>query len=448
MNNGSAISTFTNQRVDEKSKRHPSKALRSWSPTKHVLNSTILVLLELKATVLLAATSYVTPEGSAAPEINDPVRPWQLVEAAALALPQGGGTVAIDPGMYRENFSFALPVTLTAPAGGVVIGDLTTSIAETTMFSVLTWNTHLFGDNILLPTWLDYERAFQMGAYLRFRYEDIDVVSLCEVWDEDLFIGGDGAGGIRPQSRYPNWMVFDEVKGGLASCGLLPVPRDLHSGLALMTKHPMTDLHRVHFDACDGGCPGLGESPDCLASKGFLATTVTKDGFPIRIYNTHTQAGNGEDAVVARQLQLLQLAEDISAYRVAHPSHAALAMGDINVIGENNDQYEFMRNLFEALGGRDAARNAANVSMYNNHRVADTLTSDNELALYFDDTSYNQRLDYVWYFPSLDGHIRIQPKLVDSPRVRGIRLSDDDLTSDELSDHYPVEARFLLHRLE
>ncbi len=80
--------------------------------------------------------------------------------------------------------------------------------------------------------------------------------------------------------------------------------------------------------------------------------------------------------------------------------------------------------------------------------MGDTLTSFNELALYFDDTPYNQRLDYVWYFPSRDGHIRIQPTYVDSPRIRGTFVGDDGLGSDELSDHYPLEAHFRLDRLE
>lgn len=429
-------------------------------PLRYFLSLAFVALLMVEATDLAAQTHYVSPSGSAAPERDQATRPWQLIDAAVRALPPQGGTVSIAPGIYREAFTIDTPAVLTASSDPVVIDDRA-GVSATTTFSVLTWNTHLFGDIVLLPSWQDYERADDIGTYLAGRRDqidrEIDLVSLCEVWDEDLFVGGGGAFGIRPRSGYPNWMIFNDIKPGVTWCGPVSEPRVLHSGLALMTKHPMADLQRVFYDQCSGACPAGFGSPDCLASKGFLATTVVKDGFAIRVYATHTQADDDKDAVQVREAQIRQLNDSIAVYRVTHPSHAVFVMGDMNVIGETAEQYDYVWARFQEFGGRDAARNTAAVTMYNNHRVADTLTSYNELALYFDPTPFNQRLDYVWYFPSLDGHVQVQPTFVDSPRVRSSVLRTaygsgtkvgNELTSDELSDHYPLEARFRLIRLQ
>jgi endonuclease/exonuclease/phosphatase family metal-dependent hydrolase len=415
-------------------------------PPRRYVAGLIFLSLAGFETTSSAAVHYVSPDGSAAPEAGQASRPWQLVEAAARALPAGGGTLSISPGLYREKFVLDRPAVLIAPKGGAVIGDLTTGIAATTTFHVFTWNTHLFGDYLLLPSWQDYQRAEEMGTYFARRYNDLDLISLCEVWDEDLFLGGDGAVGMRPQSGYHNWMIFPDIKPGVVTCAIAPSPRILHSGLALMTKHPMSDLRRVHYEDCDGDCPGISESPDCLASKGFMATTVVKDAFSIRVYSTHTQAGNGTDPTNTRQKQIMQLARDVRDFRAANPSQAVLVMGDLNVVGDTTGDYAFLRDQMAALNGHDAARNAAKVSSYQDPSIAYTLTSFNELAIKFDPHPYNQRLDYIWYFPSLDGTIQVQPIRVERLLVHGAVRTEDGLTSDELSDHYPLEASFLLIR--
>ena len=53
-----------------------------------------------------------------------------------------------------------------------------------------------------MPSWQDYSRAAQIGRLLAGTRSSIDLVSLCEVWDEDLLHGGDDASGIRPLSGY------------------------------------------------------------------------------------------------------------------------------------------------------------------------------------------------------------------------------------------------------
>ena len=86
--------------------------------------------------------------------------------------------------------------------------------------------------------------------------------------------------------------------------------------------------------------------------------------------------------------------------------------------------------------------------MYRDPSVSHTLRSSNRLALKFDPHPYDQRLDYVWYFPSADGTVRVEPVHVERLMPHGVTLTEDDFSSDELSDHYPIQASFRLRRLQ
>lgn len=398
----------------------------------------------------------MTSEGSAAPERDTPSAPWQSVLAAANALPNVGGTVAISPGLYRETIFLDHASELTAPSGDVTIGDLTGDIVATTTFNVLTWNTHLFGDLIRAPTWQDYERAAHFGEYFGAARTITDLVSLCEVWDEGLFRGDVLAAGIRPLSGYPHWADFTNIKEGWVHCFLLLTSRPAHSGLAMMCQWPLQSLDRVHYNECVGSCV-TDDTPDCLSSKGFMGATVVKDGFAIRVYITHTQAGNDGGQIGVRQNQIVQLADRIRAYRAENPSHLVLVMGDFNVIGdpvtpgEPTGQYAFLREQFGALGGRDAVRHAPDGAIYQDPGRLNTLTSFNEMAVYFDKPNHerhDQRLDYIWFFPSPDGKVKAQVQDARRLILTGPTRTQDDFTSDEWSDHYPVRAEFKLLRIQ
>ena len=388
---------------------------------------------------------HVTPSGSAAPAANDEKRPWQLVEAAAAALPDTGGTLVIHPGIYRERFVLKRPARLVAPEGGVRIGDTRRDVAATTEFTVLTWNTHLGGDNAGMPKWEDKQRAIEIGQFLGSQHAAIDLVSLCELWDED-FLTGEGVD-ILHLAGYANAVHGSRVANQSSPCwqGYM-IPTMMNSGLAILSDQKLNDFDQASFFYCSGVCL-IGKSPDCLANKGYVGVTVVKDGFTIRVINTHTQAGNEKASVRAREKQLEQLETYIYLYRKRNPSHAVLLMGDMNTIGES-EQYDFAVEVFEEVGGRDAARNAPDVSLYSDWRQGDTLTSFNELAIHFDSTPYDQRLDYVWYFPSLDGHVVIQPRHVERLLPHGGKITTGDFTTDELSDHYPVLAHVGLYRLK
>src|SRR5207245_638593 len=133
--------------------------------------------------------------------------------------------------------------------------------------------------------------------------------------------------------------------------------------------------------------------------------------------------------VRARESQIAQLADRIAAYRASHPSQVVIALGDFNVIGELWDRYDYFRDKFGSIGGLDAARNAPDQVIYDSPwgprwTAGYTLMKNNELATYFDKKTENQRLDYIWYFPSLDGKVHIQPTKVRAlQEVRGRELS-------------------------
>ena len=140
---------------------------------------------------LRAETNFVTPGGAFGPMANDSSKPFSLVETAARALPWGGGLVYIAPGTYRQGSNLVLdhPATLDKdPAGGPgvpVIGDQSDVVATTTL-NVLTWNCRLFDPDFPFTfgqKWMDEWRARHVGWYLRLRRSELDIVTLCEVWD-------------------------------------------------------------------------------------------------------------------------------------------------------------------------------------------------------------------------------------------------------------------------
>ncbi len=122
---------------DPNHRRSPSDRTRIRS--SNFFGWTLVALQATMGASLFAATHYVTPFGSAAPESDDPARPWHMVESAVHALPKfQGGTVSVAPGVYREALTLDVPVFLTAPSGVATIGA-PNDVVSSTSFRVLTW---------------------------------------------------------------------------------------------------------------------------------------------------------------------------------------------------------------------------------------------------------------------------------------------------------------------
>ena len=191
---------------------------------------------------------------------------------------------------------------------------------------------------------------------------------------------------------------------------------------------------------------------DASSTKGYLQMTITKAGFQVGVFVTHTQSGEGGSNVSDRRLQIAQLSNAIGVYRAFNPSHAILVMGDFNVNGMTAD---YTGTMSFRLGGTgavaDIARNLACLGD-DNHC---TSCNDNDLNRYFNDTSGTggTRLDYIMYGNSADGSVRLVPKFYEVRRplspveISGVGNATQNggfksMTSRTLSDHDALYAEF------
>jgi endonuclease/exonuclease/phosphatase family metal-dependent hydrolase len=371
---------------------------------------------------------HVAKSGSPAPT-GAPDAPYPTVKAGMFQTSvTPATTVQISAGQYYETiegtFTEAFACTLTASGGPVTIGKMDYQAASE--LEIITLNTHLFGDDPG-PSWMDYERAEDVADFLSEPDVWPEVVGFQEIWDEDLFWGGDGAEGIWPASGYAYGEHGDEYFGEF-----------MNSGLALMSDYPLSDFVQVEWEECS-------DFLECQTAKGWLQATIQKDGFSVGVFTLHTEAGDCPTCIWAREQQLIQLRDGINAYRTAHPDHVVFAFGDFNVYGEQDEYYvALVQAIGNEAGGHDADRNAWGFvpGSFDNLTYSDW----NPLAVYFDADMVSGRLDYIWYFPSLDGTVEVVPDSVLVRPFTGRMLSDDGLTTDESSDHWSVHGQFKLVR--
>jgi endonuclease/exonuclease/phosphatase family metal-dependent hydrolase len=194
-----------------------------------------------------------------------------------------------------------------------------------------------------------------------------------------------------------------------------------------------------------GYCSGS----DCMAGKGWVLTEIEKDGFKIWIVNLHTDAGESLSDRQARKNQLTKLRFNLIILRQTFPHHVLFVMGDFNIY-DHKDQYrKFLIDLLGQgeAGGRDADRNSPGFTIGCEEDCEHwTYSTDNDLAWHFDDESPSGRLDYIFYFPSWDGSVEVLPTYVNVLPFRGRTLSEDDVTTNESSDHWAVHGKFKLIR--
>ena len=118
----------------------------------------------------------------------------------------------------------------------------------------------------------DYSRAAQIGRLLAGTRSSIDLVSLCEVWDEDLLHGGDDASGIRPLSGYAHAIHGSRVDQQSEGCVIplppfvAPTPTAANSALGMMSDLRLDDAVQISFHDCSGSCP-TDTSPHCLPAR-------------------------------------------------------------------------------------------------------------------------------------------------------------------------------------
>ncbi len=401
----------------------------------------------------LAQTTYVTNLGSPGPRPGDQTRPFSLMEAAVVAAP--GHVIQIEPGRYHEKPTLRGPCTLTSSgAGNVKLGDFSDVIDSDTL-KLCTLNTHLFGDVVFTPSWMDYPRAEDIADFLEPNSPWFgpnnprpDVVAFQEIWDEDLFYGGDGAEGILPASGY-----LDGVHG-LYDPNNPPDPNHFADGVALMSTCDLFGVDRVGWFTCHGWTEC---GWDCLAGKGWVQAWILKGSFQVLLISLHTDAGECEGDRTTRIQQMEKLRNALLVYRVLFPSAPIFIMGDFNIFGEETEYGDTLIGvLATVVGARDADRNSPGFDFTSNAPQW-TVSTSNMLAMYFDCETRDGRLDYIFYCPSLDGTVEVLPKSVDVVHFVGANelcdegnpdCTPDPLCTYESSDHWSVIGDFQLLRVQ
>lgn len=375
------------------------------------------------ATIFVRPITWFNPSGAAsAPYSNF---------AAATCKATVGETVQIQQGTFPDTFTLSKPVTLTTTSGDVAtIGTRGSTVIP---FKVYCFNLHLFGDVVpFTPVWQDGNRAGAIGGLTNsLRLNGVDVIGYQEVWDPDYWDV------IRAVGLYPHGGY-----GGRRDSGSTQ-----NSGLAIFSLHPLSGGTQISYDDENG--------LDASASKGYLRQTLVKDGVTIGIWVTHTQSGEGSGDETTRQSQMTQLATEVSAFRALLPHSPVFVLGDFNVKGET---FEHSVNMSNAMGGlASLADVATNLGSCNGDSTACTTCSDNDLREYFNGVKAGTRLDYIMYANSLDGSVRIVPKVYDVQRplapntISGSGFATENggvksMSSRMLSDHDAIYAEFEIHK--
>lgn len=407
--------------------------------TVNALSFMVLSLVVNYCISIAFADIHVDKNGSQAPD-GTPVHPYQLVNSG-ICKAEPNGTVIIHPGIYNETMVVSKTVKLIS-SGPVVIGQILGKPHTTIKF--ITQNTHLFGNQGegQLPKFADPARADLFAE--KVNEENADLVAFQEVWDPEL------ADAIIAKAGYPYRFYSRHYDDSVDF---------LNSGLLLLSKHPLINTSLTYYKdeanlkACAKAAPsclidhptepwkcltGCEKYLDGFASKGFIQTTISKDGFQLGIFITHTQAEEHNAAVEARKKQLEQLSSRIQQYIVENPVAEVVAMGDFNVIGETE---EYFQTLLPTVKLRDASRNAP----CGDDKPRNTCELSNPLADKFGACSYDQRLDYLLY--GRNGRFDLMPTRVEVRKYTvSPAITEDKFTTHNLSDHYGITAEFALLR--
>jgi endonuclease/exonuclease/phosphatase family metal-dependent hydrolase len=380
------------------------------------------ILISLISNVFGQDTIFITKSGCPNPD-GSSERPYHVIQSAiSKAQSSNAELIIIGPGKYYENIEVSTPCVLTTSGSSAVIGEI--GYQSITNLDVLTFNTHLAGDVVAFPKWQDYKRADDIADYVKGMTPNPFCVGFQEIWDEDLFYGGYGANGILPRTG-SYYGKHGDNSGNLS----------INSGLAIMSKVELHGFKQGTFDDYDG--------VDRFAAKGWIRTTIIKDGFSIGIFNTHLQSGEGYWWVRIRQLA--QLYNDIKEYRASNPNNLVFIMGDFNCWGETYEYRDLLYYLVSDLNGKDADYNSQ--GYVPNTFETFTTSKSNDLNKYFNgDDAKNGRLDYIIYLLDLNGSCEVIPKTTDIVNFRGRKLSEDGLTTNEKSDHWAVYSKFKLIR--
>ena len=314
-------------------------------------------------------------------------------------------------------------------------------------FRALTYNVHVFGNSLrkvgdiidflsFLPgvnpvTYHDEERLGEIIRAIRAESPHPDVIGLTEVWDKAL------ADRVVNELRdlYPYAAHGSSPPNGNSAADMafsLPDWDVLGAGLLLLSRHPFDGDPTFHPFGTEAGF-------DAWADKGVIAARVNVPGAAatVGVLLTHLQADRDQSDV--RRLQLADVANVADNLRLSHTHMALIAMGDFNVIAEDEngaqtDEYKYMMDLLH-LADTWRAEHPDDPGVTSAGGVNDLI------AKFGEDNGEQKRLDYILYAPSPSFYVNCESTscgLLKYRSAHGIGPADVR----DLSDHYGIVAEY------
>tara|TARA_B100000003_G_scaffold171172_1_gene158633 strand:- start:3349 stop:4119 length:771 start_codon:yes stop_codon:yes gene_type:complete len=194
-----------------------------------------------------------------------------------------------------------------------------------------------------------------------------------------------------------NWIFSDNYLTTISPNYNWFVSKDSGLTIGAFKDYNVLSVENEFYDDCSGW---LFKANDCLASKGFQKMTISIDNEILDFYNTHLDAGNSESDFRVRELQVIHLLNYIISKSDSRP---IILVGDLNINYLADTELHLIHLLRKEIGLK--------------------------LVNWFkDDTNQSEVLDYIFY--------------------RDIDLYQKEFginqVLDGLSDHPPIESRFIL----
>jgi len=229
---------------------------------------------------------------------------------------------------YLSQCACRLAVALAALCCGCDGADSGPEVPPSGEFSVLTYNVHGLPSSI---TGDDTTTRMHLIAPLLGAF---DVVGL----QEDFIDSNHDI--LDAPSEHSLRVRFSE---------LYDVDRVYGSGLALWSPFREVEHQQLHY----GSCHGLLEaSSDCFASKGFQALRQElAPGLEVDFYNTHLEAGGGDEDNAVRAQQVSMLVESLSGWSAGR---AVVFTGDFNLHGDDPEDIPLLDLLTGEAGLSDS----------------------------------------------------------------------------------------------
>ena len=172
-------------------------------------------------------------------------------------------------------------------------------------FSVLSYNIHG------LPSAITGDDTTMRMNLIAPLLNDFLLVGLQEDWMQEhheTIMDGNS----HPYERYFDEKIDEEKVYG--------------AGLSFLSTYSIIDHQHIHYESCFGY---LENSSDCFASKGLQFMEIAlHDDVIIHIYNTHLEAGGGQEDHLVRQEQIESILQALQSYSLDHP---VIVMGDFNL---------------------------------------------------------------------------------------------------------------------